>query len=274
VVSRTNAFRRMQAFLTEQRAPSRLLSRHLVSKTGNGDKNGRHRQQHDHRTQETNKFQRRYHSQPDPKLAKIVIPEMMQQISSLKQRVGSLEALPPIWSDQCENSAENPQRQQIHTETQQVLAEIQRHVKGGILQPDGKHQHEISMLMEHILQLYSETVNKDHHVFKECQDILDFMTTWKLDLQHKHFEYSILTAVREHRWKEASELFWSLIDPEDSGFHPYDIKVANPVGLYAIARHAQERESTVVETVLDAVFRMCIVSPRDEEKCKLYISGA
>lgn len=198
---------------------------------------------------------------------KVVLHELVASLQSLQQGCDELEDLPPIWANSLPVLDER--RQESFQKTRQVLGQIREHVKDGTLRPSGKHRLELTVLFERILKIYSESLSTDDNsVFEECTVVLKMMSECKLELQHKHCEYAILAAGREERWKDAADLFWSHIDPEDSGYIPFDVDVSNPVGLYAIARFAQDQGTAVVENVFDGVLRMSMVSPTDQKKCK------
>jgi hypothetical protein len=204
---------------------------------------------------------------PDRNYDKVVLRELVASLQSLQQRCDGLEDLPPIWVNNL--PALDERRQERFHRTRQVIGQIREHVKDGTLRPSGKHRLELTVLFERILKNYSDSLSTDDvSVFEECTVVLNMMNEWKLELQHKHCEYAILAAGREERWKDAADLFWSHIDPEDSGYIPFDVDVSNPVGLYAIARFAQVQGTAVVENVFDGVLRMSMVSPTDQKKCK------
>jgi hypothetical protein len=227
------------------------------SKTGNYRKNLAH----------TSAKQLKQPLTTDKNYDKVILRELVASIQSLQQRCDELEDLPPIWVNSL--PAMDERRQEMFHETLRVLGQIREHVKDGTLRPSGKHRHELTVLFERILKLYSESLSTDDtSVFEECTVVLKMMNEWKLELQHNHCEYAILAAGREERWKDAADLFWSHIDPEDCGYIPFDMDVSNPVGLYAIARFAQDQGTAVVENVFDGVLRMSMVSPTDQKKCK------
>lgn len=202
----------------------------------------------------------------------VLIRELMRDINNLQKRLDNLDSLPAIWDrstrSKLYDTNSQEQRLAVLNEGRQLLETIRLAVEKGTLKPLEDHGHETSVLMERILKLYSETpsTTDTHSSFDECQTVLSVMDAWKIDRQHLHVVYSITAATREGRWEDASNLFWSHIDPEDSGYRPYDEDVANPVGLYAVARFAQERNMPVIEPVMDSVLRMTMVSPFDQDK--------
>jgi hypothetical protein len=247
---------RSARLLSSRTGPS-IEAREKQSKTGNSRKNVSH----------TSEKQPKQPLRTDRNYDKVVLRELVASLQSLQQGCDELEDFPPIWANSL--PALDDRRQKRFQETRQVLGQIQEHVKDGTLRPSGKHRLELTVLFERILKLYSESLSTDDFsVFEECTVVLKLMNEWKLELQHKHCEYAILAAGREERWKDAADLFWSHIDPEDCGYNPFDVDVSNPVGLYAIARFAQDKGTAVVENVFDGVLRMSMVSPTDQKKCK------
>jgi hypothetical protein len=243
--------------LSSRTGPS-IEARENQSKTGNSRKNVLSTSAKQTK-QKPNNFYRNYD--------KVVLRELVGSLQYLQQRYDDLEDLPSIWVNNL--PALDERRQERFQRTRQVIGQIREHVKDGTIRPSSKHRLEVTVLFERILKIYSESLSTDDvSVFEECNVVLDMMNEWKLELQHKHCEYAILAAGREERWKEAADLFWSHIDPEDSGYIPFDVDASNPVGLYAIARFAQVQGTAVVENVFDGVLRMSMVSPTDQKKCK------
>lgn len=200
---------------------------------------------------------------------KAILLELINGINYLQRRVidMELEERPPLWSNR-EVVLDDQNRQEIFDAAKKLARRLRSCVEDGTLQPSGKHSHEVSVLLERILKLYSSvSILSEESVYDECSTILDLMKRWKVDFQHKHCEYVATVAAYEERWEDAAELFWGRIDP-DSGYAPYDVSPSDPVGLYAIARCAQENGTAVVDSVFDAVLRMSMVSPSDQDKCK------
>lgn len=237
--------------------------RNMMSNNDNRPKPGRPQNRENAKEQP----QKRYGSKRGTTQA--ILRELIEGINTLSIRANDLDELPPIWSS--EVISDDVDRREIFVKTKELFARIQSCVKDRMLQPSSQHNREVSVLLERILRLYSSvSVLSGESVFDECSLVLSLMQTWKVDLQHKHCEYASMVAAYESRWYEAAKLFSSRIDP-DSGFAPYDVSVADPVGLYAVARNAQERGASVVDSVFDAVLRMSMVSPSDQNKCKFVI---
>jgi hypothetical protein len=177
-----------------------------------------------------------------------------------------------------------------------------------------KHRHELGVLLERILVICSDaaghgaaadaaspsaaasdgsagtdpspntgTSSAAAACFEECRNVLSLMDSWNLDWQQRHVDCAIHAASRAGLWGEAAEMFEERIDP-DGGNRPYDVAIAEPAGLYALARRHQPlsqssflepatpREqqpagasgTSAVDAVLDAVRRMTMLSPTDQ----------
>jgi hypothetical protein len=150
-----------------------------------------------------------------------------------------------------------------------------------------KHRHEIAVLLERAVRVCGDAASpRCPEAHDLCHELLDLMTTWGLNWQQRHIDSAIEAAARVGRWDAAASYFEAQIDP-DRGNRPVDVCVAEPVGLYALARHWQESEDDddeanktapasaggetltvtvkVTERVLDAVNRMSMLSPTDQE---------
>ena len=207
------------------------------------------------------------------KKVRIIFRYFMDKLHSLQHEIDSLPALPTIWSNTVTNN--DDVRRDILDRAKAVVQEFENLIENvGFIRPSDKHRTEVSALMEKIFNLYSScgvSSPQDDDlssVFDECQRLVRLMEGWKIEMQPNHYDHVVLAAVRENRWQEASDLYWKYIDPDSAGYRPCTISISNPLGLYVIARAAQERDIPVVESVFDAVLRMCMVSPSDQEKCK------
>jgi hypothetical protein len=158
----------------------------------------------------------------------------------------------------------------ILEEAKEALHSIIASVDQGFLNPSGKHGKELSKFMELILYAYCEICQiqpTDTSLFDECQKVLTTIQQWNLDIRSKHYEYTILVANHEGRYRDAADLFMREIDP-DVGYNPINVSIKRPFGLYAIARWAQEEGLDVAECVFDAVMQLSMVSPSDQATCK------
>jgi hypothetical protein len=147
-----------------------------------------------------------------------------------------------------------------------------------------KHGHELAVLLERAVRVCGDAASPGcPEAHDLCHELLDLMTTWGLNWQQRHIDSAIEAAARVGRWDAAASYFEAQIDP-DRGNRPVDVCVEEPVGLYALARHWQESEDDdvdeayrtapasagggkvpVTERVLDAVNRMSMLSPTDQE---------
>lgn len=182
--------------------------------------------------------------------------------------------LPAVWSSTVTNNDDVISRRDILDRAKAVVQELEDQIENAVfIRPSDRHRTEVSALMEKIFKLYSSCGvssphDDDFSVFDDCQRLVRLMEGWNIEMQPNHYDHVVLAAAREHRWQEASDLYWNYIDPDSAGYRPCTISISNPLGLYVIARAAQERDIPVVESVFDAVLRMCMVSPSDQEKCK------
>lgn len=192
-------------------------------------------------------------------------------MDSILARLDKLQRLPPRFSavDQDSKDENEELRLKLFRDAKELFQSLSNSVEQGQLRPSGKHGKELSKFLELVLLVYSQTPfrTNDPSMYEECQHVLVALKEWNLDFRNAHYDYAILLANREERWAQASHLFLQQIDP-DAGYNPVEISVSNPMGLYAIARFAQEEGSPVVEQVYDAVLRMSMVSPNDQEKCR------
>jgi hypothetical protein len=151
-----------------------------------------------------------------------------------------------------------------------------------------KHRPELTILIERSMQICADAASPaSSEAHDLCVELLEVMTTWGLNWQQRHIDAAIRAAARVGNWSAAAASFESQIDP-DLGNRPVDVDVAEPVGLYALARHWQEETAranlaiaaskktsfssddddaavTVVDRVLDAANRMSMLSPTDQE---------
>jgi hypothetical protein len=196
-------------------------------------------------------------------------------MDSILARLDQLQRLPPSFSsvDYVFKIEEEELRMELFRDAREFFQSLRNSVQQGQLRPSGKHGKELSKFLELVLLVYSQTPPRTNtstassSMYNECQQVLDALSEWNLDFRNAHHDYAILLANREERWTQARNLFLRQIDP-DAGYNPVEISVSNPMGLYAIARFAQEEGSAVVEQVYDAALRMSMVSPNDQEKCR------
>ena len=167
-----------------------------------------------------------------------------------------------------ESESQEEQQQLVLEGAKAALHSIIANVDQGYLNPSGKHGKEISKFMELILYAYSQVIHlPDVTLFEDCEEILKTLEQWNLDIRSRHYEYSIIVANREERYKDAANLFLRQIDPE-AGYNPVNLSISNPQGLYSIARWAQQENEPVAEHVFNAVLQLSMVSSSDQETCK------
>jgi hypothetical protein len=229
----------------------------------------------------------------------IAIEQIMSQISSIQSEISSLpDSLPPVWSlpmsiednidtiiQLDEQLSDVAQREEIF---QNIVTLVDRHLapllEKGTIHPEGKHRHEFAVIVERLLQLYShcvplvlETKAEENtttviSVYEECEHLHRLLKSYGYEQSHVECHCTVLTAAREGRWVEAATLYENHIDPDKTGYLPMvekdDIHAAT-VGLYAMARAALAMGTRPVESVMDGVLKLTMVSPSDSETCKL-----
>ena len=109
---------------------------------------------------------------------------------------------------------------------------------------------------------------------------LDLLRRTNLDVRPDHYASAIRAACHDGRWKMASDLFSSQVNPDSAGLVPVDstlgLDSTAELGLYAIARHSQAEHieasdrPSVADKVFDAALGMSIISPTDQDNCKCY----
>lgn len=201
----------------------------------------------------------------------VTLDEAAKHISFLNQQLSQLPPLEPVWSTQTTPVDSATERQVIFQEAQALLGRIEATVNKQQLNPSGKHGRELSHLLGQILELYAKTAvpfQDGTSVFDACCEVMTLLGEWNLDIQPHNFACSVEAAARESRWKEASYLFWKQIDPEAHGHTPMEISSYLALGLYAVARNSQLEGGATVEHVMDAVLRMSMVCPTDQDHCK------
>ena len=199
--------------------------------------------------------------------AKAIFDGLLSAVDSfLLNQVHLLEPLGPIWSPPT-HSLDQPERTAIFQNTRKIVHELEKQIRNGHIRPNGKQRHQVSRLLERILELYSEAPSTE--ALQECQRLMDRMRLdWQMEWTDRHVNAAVLCAARVQAWNTAAELYESHIDPGDAGYIPCDVDVSHPMGLYAMARAAQEKGVPVVENVLDGVLRMAMVSPGDQNQCE------
>jgi len=204
-------------------------------------------------------------------------------------------------------------RAQIFQKAGEVFDALVRSVENGVLSPSRKHGKELSQLAECLLFVCAqqtpyvvndkddETINnkKEHYndlllesdeVSGAIREVLRVLEVdWNLDVQHRHYEQAIAGACIWKDWNLASELFEKQIDP-NAGGSPVVLSIENPLPLYAMAQQylqefqqqQQDRDANndslqpcmVAEHVMDAVQRLVMVSPQDQNTYVLAAGNA
>ena len=194
--------------------------------------------------------------------SKLLIRELVKDLQLLRQRL--------IMKQQQQQRGDDHGDDENHRHrlaALDVFHRIQMAERRNLLYPSNRHRYEMTKVAELILEILSGGYNcyfnynnddggvikkkmrrrrRRRSMFDECMGILDWMKRHKLQLQQVHCEYAILAATKEGKWKDAVRLFRNSIDPDesesdDTGYTPYNASSNKfPVGMYAIARSAQE----------------------------------
>jgi hypothetical protein len=193
--------------------------------------------------------------------------EQRRKLATLKGALESVQEL-VVSLESCDaRKSRQKQHASVFQGVKDALVSVIMNVERGVLNPSGKHGKEISKFLELVLYVYSQVHLRDISLFDESQEVLNTLKKWNLDIRSRHYEYAIVLANQEERYKESADLFLRKIDPV-AGHNPVNISIANPHGLYAIGRWAQKEGLPVAEHVFDAVVQLTMVSPSDQERCK------
>lgn len=197
--------------------------------------------------------------------------EIQEEVQAVNQMAANLEPRSPFSSDTASTMYDDKiYGKELFSRTKVLMNGLKDAVERGDINPAGKDGGTVSAILGNILSFYSASHHKNENqsAFKECQTALSFLDQWNLDRLEPHYQYSVLAAVHEQKWQEASSLFLQQIDRNISGFCPVSISVSSPVGLYAIARAAQENRTSPVELVFNAVTSLSEISPTEQEERK------
>jgi phage gp36-like protein len=208
---------------------------------------------------------------PDPDMFDDTPPkeptkEITTILRNLETQVSDqFDTLPAIWYKQRNDSS----RYKLFQEVNKAVQVMKDYVEQRHLKPFGDHRAALSNFCERILRLYSELHhnNSTDSVFHQVSVLLKLMKKWQLELLSAHTDFAVIAAAREGRWREATDIFYNGIDPDKNGLMPYTLDVKYPVGLYAVARSAKEQGSAVVDSVFEAVSKMRMACP-DQDQCK------
>jgi hypothetical protein len=201
----------------------------------------------------------------------VTLSEAGQHVNFLAQKLSLLDSLPPVWSSTATPIDSVEVREAVFYEAQMLLDRIENAVNMQQLNPSGKHGRELSHLLGQILEIYSQTAmpsESETSIFDACCTVLTMLQEWNLDIQPQNYACAVEVAARESRWNEASYLFWEQIDPDAHGYTPMQISSYLAIGLYVLARNSQMEGGETVEYVMEAVLRMSMVCPTDQDSCK------
>lgn len=184
---------------------------------------------------------------------KALLGDFERQVNKLRQRVFRLPKIQPTASL---DDVDSGYTSLVH-DAQIFVDRLEEAVEKGRL--DHRFTREVTFLLQHALHFFRTS-------YPDCQRVLKLSKRWNLDVANQ--QPALAAACLAGEWKEASQMFQRLIDPDEAGYAPMEISVREPLGLYAIARHAQENDSpAVAERVMSAVVSMSMVNPTDQNKC-------
>jgi hypothetical protein len=189
----------------------------------------------------------------------VKIQEMEEQVNHFRQRLHLLPSTPDLMfsADSESKGSVDIGYQALVQDAREFVDQLQEAVEQGHL--DRRFTREVTFFLEHALLFFRTS-------FSDCQRVLALARKWNLDINDQ--QAALEAACSEGLWREASDLFSKQIDPDHHGYAPMEISVRTPLGLFAIARDAQEQGSPVAEQVMNAVMNMSMVNPTDQNKCK------
>lgn len=243
-----------------------------------------------------------------PDKAALLLPRATERMEAFLQSRALLPPPPSSWlhptdglhfqdlvDDQSDNESEVlTQRIALHNDVVQLLLILRDSILGGHISPRGGQNGLIlSDLLGNILLLLgesppsylivvgnAETTKRTVSPADAAAIALDLLRRTNLDVRPDHYASAIRAACRDGRWKMASDLFSSQVNPDSAGLVPVDstlgLDSTAELGLYAIARHSQAEQiekgdrPSVADKVFDAALGMSIISPTDQDNCKCY----
>jgi len=188
------------------------------------------------------------------------------------------------------------QRIALHNDVVQLLLILRDSILGGHVSPrGGRNGLVLSDLLGNILLLLGESpplhimtgqqgnaqTNKRTTSPADAAAIgLDLLRRTNLDVRPDHYASAVRAACHDGRWEMASDLFSSQCNPNSAGLVPVDSTLGSDstaeLGLYAIARQSRDEQggdgggpSASADKVFDAALGMSIISPTDQDSCKL-----
>ena len=188
------------------------------------------------------------------------------------------------------------QRIALHNDVVQLLLILRDSIFGGHVSPrGGRNGLVLSDLLGNILLLLGESpplhlmmgqqgnaqTNKRTTSPADAAAIgLDLLRRTNLDVRPDHYASAVRAACHDGRWEMASDLFSSQCNPNSAGLVPVDSTLGSDstaeLGLYAIARQSRDEQggdgggpSASADKVFDAALGMSIISPTDQDSCKL-----
>jgi hypothetical protein len=193
--------------------------------------------------------------------AQEAIKELEGEVNKFRRILSKLKPIPPPWSESI-GKKPLPDAEgygKLVDDARAFVDRVQATVEKGQLSK--RFTREVCFFLEQSLQFFQIS-------FIDCERILKLARKWNLSLSDQ--KAALNAACFEGRWKEAADMFLQLVDPDRDGYSPMEIDLRYPIGLYAIARDAQERGTPVAESVMSAVMSMIMVNPSDQNKCEYF----
>ena len=240
-----------------------------------------------------------------PDKAALLLPRATERMEAFLRSRALLPPPPSAWlrpvdDDDDEEAHDDDnvlaQRIALHNDVVQLLLILRDSILGGHVSPrGGRNGLVLSDLLGNILLLLGESpplhlmmgqqgnaqTNKRTTSPADAAAIgLDLLRRTNLDVRPDHYASAVRAACHDGRWEMASDLFSSQCNPNSAGLVPVDSTLGSDstaeLGLYAIARQSRDEQggdgggpSASADKVFDAALGMSIISPTDQDSCKL-----
>lgn len=220
----------------------------------------------------------------------VVINGLNKELALLQRKLalGGYDKLTPVWLERQPSSVTQPDAglRVIFARAVAIEARLTKHLQRKLIRPDTKHRHEFSILTERLLRVYSccgggggdgGSAASDAASLARCRHVLGLIRHYGLELSHAQCGAAVHAAAQCGQWTEAAEWYAQHTDPDASGVLPVTNggagggaahRTTTVAGLYCIARAAaSNHDAPPVESVLDGVTNLSLVSPSDGESC-------
>ena len=211
--------------------------------------------------------------------------DVVGHLSQLQQQVAGQHPVPVWESDRRRRRRHGPtkggdeqQRAAAASFLENVIATdtlLREYLSDGVIQADGRHRHEFSVMVEHLLRLYAHcsaaVVGSDDDAAavvitaqQKATALADLLSDYRANLLLAHTDALMAIAAHAEDWSQAVRWYHTHLDPA----------VATPgtaiasTGLYCVGRLAQEQGTLPVESVFEAVKKLAMTTPEESEKRK------